>query len=126
MRAYHMTEQPYPEAFETKPQTLRVNLPREVCDPRIAADRFHRYYDEWMLADELGRELFADDIWQVFGKVYRLDDIRNFEQQIGSILKEEGPVFVDIIVETGPVTPREYDDMYKPARRAALRKALGV
>ena len=61
MRAYHMTEQPYPEAFETKPQTLRVNLPREVCDPRIAADRFHRYYDEWMLADELGLDLMVNE-----------------------------------------------------------------
>lgn len=61
MRAYHMTEQPYPEAFETKPKTLRVNLPREVCDPRIAADRFHRYYDEWMLADELGLDIFVNE-----------------------------------------------------------------
>ena len=61
MRAYHMTEQPYPEAFETNPTTLRVNLPREVCDPRIAADRFHRYYDEWMLADELGLDIFVNE-----------------------------------------------------------------
>ena len=30
MRAYHMTEQPYPEAYETNPSTLRINLPREV------------------------------------------------------------------------------------------------
>ena len=60
------------------------------------------------------------------GKIFKLDDIRNFEQQIGSILKEEGPVFVECLVETGPVGPREYDDMYKPARRAALRKALGA
>ena len=58
--------------------------------------------------------------------VHEFSDLKNFEQQIGSILKEEGPVFVECLVETGPVGPREYDDMYKPARRAALRKALGA
>ncbi len=61
-----------------------------------------------------------------YGKVYRLDDIRNFEQQIGAILKEEGPVFVDVIIEQGPIVPREYDEMYKPERRRKLREVLGA
>ncbi len=60
------------------------------------------------------------------GKVYRLDDIRNFEQQIGAILKEEGPVFVEIIIEQGPLGPRSYDEMYSPARRKKLREVLGA
>ncbi len=57
-------------------------------------------------------------------QVHLLDDIANFEQQIGGILKQEGPVFADIHVETGPITPRAYDDMYKPERRQKLREAL--
>ena len=31
------------------------------------------------LADELGRELFADDIWQVFRRVYHLDGEQHFQ-----------------------------------------------
>ena len=60
------------------------------------------------------------------GKVYRIDDIRNFEQQIGAILKEEGPVFVDVVIEQGPITPRSYDEMYRPERRKKLREVLGA
>ena len=60
------------------------------------------------------------------GKVYKLDDLRNFEQQIGAILKEEGPVFVEIIIEQGPIGPRSYEEMYRPARRQKLREALGA
>ncbi len=60
------------------------------------------------------------------GKTWRLDNLRNFEQQIGAILKEEGPVFVDILIEQGPIVPRAYDEMYSPARRQKLRASLGA
>ncbi len=56
--------------------------------------------------------------------VHTLDDFRNFEQQIGGILKQEGPVFADLLIEQGPIGPRAYDDMYKPARRQKLREVL--
>ncbi len=59
-------------------------------------------------------------------KVHRFDDIRNFEQRIGAILKEEGPVFVDMVIEQGPLGPRSYDEMYSPSRRRKLREALGA
>ena len=59
-------------------------------------------------------------------KVHTIDNIQNFEQQIGALLKEEGPVFADIIIEQGPLSPRSYDEMYSPARRKKLREALGV
>jgi sulfopyruvate decarboxylase subunit beta len=57
-------------------------------------------------------------------KVHKISDMRNYEQQIGSILKEEGPVFVEMMVEQGPLGPRSYTEMYKPERRKALREAL--
>jgi sulfopyruvate decarboxylase subunit beta len=57
-------------------------------------------------------------------KVHKISDMQNFEQQIGSILKEEGPVFVELMVEQGPLGPRSYTEMYKPERRKALREAL--
>lgn len=43
MRIYHMTEQPYPDAWDKSTESLRVNLPNKYCDPAIAADLYHRF-----------------------------------------------------------------------------------
>jgi alkanesulfonate monooxygenase SsuD/methylene tetrahydromethanopterin reductase-like flavin-dependent oxidoreductase (luciferase family) len=61
MRVYHFTEQAYPDAWKDHGGSLRVNLPNRKCDPRIAADLLHRYYDEWLLADELGYDIMLNE-----------------------------------------------------------------
>jgi alkanesulfonate monooxygenase SsuD/methylene tetrahydromethanopterin reductase-like flavin-dependent oxidoreductase (luciferase family) len=61
MRVYHFTEQPYPPAWEDPNDYLRVNMPSSRLDPAVAADLFHRYYDEWMLADELGLDVMLNE-----------------------------------------------------------------
>jgi alkanesulfonate monooxygenase SsuD/methylene tetrahydromethanopterin reductase-like flavin-dependent oxidoreductase (luciferase family) len=61
MRVYHFTEQPYPPAWEDPNDYLRVNMPNSRLDPAVAADLFHRYYDEWMLADELGLDVMLNE-----------------------------------------------------------------
>ncbi|HLH90939.1 MAG TPA: LLM class flavin-dependent oxidoreductase [Xanthobacteraceae bacterium] len=61
MRVYHFTEQAYPPAWENHPGTLRVTLPNRLVDPKIASDLFHRYYDEWQLADELGLDVMLNE-----------------------------------------------------------------
>src|SRR5258705_448347 len=61
MRVYQFTEQPYPDAWKDHQGSLRVNLPNRKCDPRVAADLFHRYYDEWLLADELGYDIMLNE-----------------------------------------------------------------
>ena len=61
MRVYHFTEQPYFPAWRDHGGSLRVNLPNIKCDPKIAADLFHRYYDEWMLCDELGLDIMLNE-----------------------------------------------------------------
>lgn len=61
MRVYHFTEQPYPPAWNDHDGSLRVNLPNRKCDPQVAADLFHRYYDEWALADELGFDIMVNE-----------------------------------------------------------------
>jgi len=61
MRVYQFTEQPYPGAWKDHDGSLRVNLPNRKCDPAIAADLFHRYYDEWQLADELGLDIMLNE-----------------------------------------------------------------
>jgi sulfopyruvate decarboxylase subunit beta len=52
--------------------------------------------------------------------VYRFDEKNNFAQQVGSILTEEGPVFVDLKIDPGPFKKRDY----RPLRAQALRNAF--
>lgn len=61
MLIYHMTEEPYPDAWEVGAESLRVNLPNKFCDPETAADLYHRYLDEWMLCDDLGINIFVNE-----------------------------------------------------------------
>jgi len=61
MKVYQFTEQPYPDAWKDHDGSLRVNLPNRKCDPHVAADLFHRYYDEWLLADELGYDIMLNE-----------------------------------------------------------------
>jgi len=61
MRVYQFTEQPYFPAWPEHTGSLRVNLPNGKQDPAIAADLLHRYYDEWLLADELGLDIMINE-----------------------------------------------------------------
>jgi sulfopyruvate decarboxylase subunit beta len=51
---------------------------------------------------------------------YRFDDKASFAQQIGSILAEEGPVFVDLKIDPPPFNKQDF----KPLRAQALRDAF--
>jgi thiamine pyrophosphate-dependent acetolactate synthase large subunit-like protein len=57
-------------------------------------------------------------------RVHSFDELPNFEQQIGAVLREEGPVFADILIEQGPLGPRSYEEMYRPERRQKLKDVL--
>jgi alkanesulfonate monooxygenase SsuD/methylene tetrahydromethanopterin reductase-like flavin-dependent oxidoreductase (luciferase family) len=61
MRVYHFTEQPYFPAWPDHPDSIRISLPGGVVDPKIAGDLFHRYYDEWLLADEFGLDIMINE-----------------------------------------------------------------
>src|SRR5579872_2384225 len=61
MRVYHFSEQAYFPAWDEKAPTLRVTLPNRKCEPQVAADLFHRYYDEWQTADELGLDIMLNE-----------------------------------------------------------------
>ena len=58
--------------------------------------------------------------------VRRIESHADFEAQIPAILTEEGPLFVQMMIEQGPLGPRKYDDMYKAERRQRLREALNA
>ena len=55
---------------------------------------------------------------------YGFSEISDFEAQIGDILKADGPIFANLVIEQGPLSARNYSDMYAPARREAFKAAL--
>ena len=61
MRVYHFTEQPYPDAWDKDPVSIRATLPNKYLDPVRAADLYHEYLDAWQLADELGLDIFVNE-----------------------------------------------------------------
>ncbi len=61
MRVYQFTEQAYYPTWNDHSGSLRVILPNRKCDPHIAADLFHRYYDEYQLCDELGIDVMLNE-----------------------------------------------------------------
>ena len=52
------------------------------------------------------------------------DDLADFEGAIEGLLREEGPVFVDLKVEPGPPPKYDYELMHSGELRAAFKAAL--
>ena len=61
MRVYQFSEQPYYPTWNDHSGSLRVILPNRKCDPRIAADLFHRYYDEYQACDDIGLDIMLNE-----------------------------------------------------------------
>jgi hypothetical protein len=62
MRAWHFSETAYhllPPA-ETY-DSIRVSLPNKHYDPAIGADLYHRFLDEWLLAEDEGLDLMLNE-----------------------------------------------------------------
>jgi thiamine pyrophosphate-dependent acetolactate synthase large subunit-like protein len=59
-------------------------------------------------------------------KAYTISALADFESRIAGLLKEEGPVFVDLMIEQGPLGARDYSDMYAASRRASFSAALAA
>ncbi len=57
-------------------------------------------------------------------KSYRIDTLDAFEALIPALLHEDGPIFVELIIAQGVLSPRSYKDMYRKERRVAFRQAL--
>jgi alkanesulfonate monooxygenase SsuD/methylene tetrahydromethanopterin reductase-like flavin-dependent oxidoreductase (luciferase family) len=66
MEAWHFTEMPYPHLppLETLPVTA-VTLPNSYFDPKVGADLYHRYLDEYLIADDLGLNLMLNEHHQL-------------------------------------------------------------
>ena len=81
MRAWHFSENAYhllPDAKEY--DSIRVTLPNRYYDPKIGADLYHRFIDEWLIAEDLG-----------------LDIMVNEHHQTATNLNPAGPVIMGIL-----------------------------
>ena len=54
MKIWHFSELAYYPAWKELGSQLRNVVPSRLCDPKVAADLYHRGLDEWALCDELG------------------------------------------------------------------------
>ncbi len=61
MRAWYFTEMPYPYLPPMDSlSSIRVNLSNKHFDPKIGADLYNRYLDEYLFADEAGLDLMVN------------------------------------------------------------------
>jgi len=60
MKTWFFTETAYPylpEAYES----IRVVLPNRIYNPRVGAELYHRYLDEWLHAEEMGLDIMLNE-----------------------------------------------------------------
>lgn len=59
-----------------------------------------------------------------YPKTCEFSDLEDWEREVGRILKEEGPIFVDLKVEPGESYPEDFRRLYSIQHREAFRQAL--
>jgi sulfopyruvate decarboxylase subunit beta len=59
-----------------------------------------------------------------YPKVYDFAELGEFEARIASVLREDGPVFVDLKLVPGEPPPQDYDFIHGKAAREVFRAAL--
>ena len=62
MEAWYFTEMPYPHLPPLDQlDNMRVAIPNRLYDPRIGAELYHRYLDEYLEADDAGLNLMVNE-----------------------------------------------------------------
>jgi alkanesulfonate monooxygenase SsuD/methylene tetrahydromethanopterin reductase-like flavin-dependent oxidoreductase (luciferase family) len=61
MQVWHFSEMAYHPAWPHLTDSYRVVVPNKLFDPKIGADLYHRYLDEWALCDELGINIMTNE-----------------------------------------------------------------
>lgn len=59
-----------------------------------------------------------------YTRCHEFSDLTEFEARIAAVLREEGPVFVDLKVEPGKPSPQDYGYIHSAAARSAFKAAL--
>ena len=61
-RLWHFTEAAYHLIPDEKDyESVRNTMRSDIYDPKIGADLYHRFIDEWMLADEIGLNIMVNE-----------------------------------------------------------------
>ncbi len=62
MRTFHFSEGAFHHLPEERDYaSVRVSMPNRYYDPKIGADLYHRYLDEWLIADDLGLDIMVNE-----------------------------------------------------------------
>ncbi len=61
MQVWHFSEMAYHPAWPHLSDSYRVIVPNKFFDPKVGADLYHRYLDEWALCDELGINIMTNE-----------------------------------------------------------------
>lgn len=61
MEVWHFSEMAYHPGWEELGNSLRNVIPNRVFDPKVGADLYNRYLDEWALCDELGINIMVNE-----------------------------------------------------------------
>src|SRR5438067_6168674 len=61
MKVWHFSEMGYHPAWPQLGESYRVIIPSRLYDPKVGADLYHRYLDEWALCDELGINIMTNE-----------------------------------------------------------------
>ena len=61
-----------------------------------------------------------------YRSVHEFSDIKNFEQQIGAVLAEQGPVFVHLKIERCGPQERDYNRIHSAEVRQKFKDAIGA
>src|ERR1700745_1074338 len=61
MKVWHCSEMAYHPSWPRLGDSYRVVIPSRLYDPKVGADLYHRYLDEWALCDELGITIMTNE-----------------------------------------------------------------
>jgi phosphonopyruvate decarboxylase len=59
-----------------------------------------------------------------YPKTYEFSTLEQWEGELGRILKEDGPIFVDLKIEPGDAYPEDFRRLYSVEHRERFRRAL--
>lgn len=61
MKVWHFSEMAFHPGWDELGHSLRNSIPSRVADPKIVADLYNRYLDEWALCDEIGLNIMVNE-----------------------------------------------------------------
>lgn len=59
-----------------------------------------------------------------YPKIYEFSNLEDWDRQLGTILKEDGPIFVDLKIEPGELYPENFRRLYDTEYREKFRRTL--